>query len=69
MKKNKKKIIANIIAAGGISTGTLFISDKIDCDYEFKLEGETICLSEKELQVLEGGIGNQSFEALGDLTF
>lgn len=64
-----KKTIAGIIAAGGLAGGTLVVSDKVNCDYEFILDEETICLSEEEMQIIQQEIQDQNFQTVGELTF
>ena len=53
MSNELKKVIAAAIASGAIVGGGFFASDKLNCDYEFEFEGETICLSEEQKQIIE----------------
>ena len=69
MNKDRiKKIAAGIVAAGGIAGGTLEVSDRINCDYEFTLDGETVCLTEEQKDIISQEIKNQTFDTVGDLT-
>ena len=55
--KDIKKIVAAIIASGGIVAGGFAISDKLNCDYAVQYKGEEICFTQEEKEFIENTVG------------
>lgn len=64
MKTETKKIIAGILATGGVVSGGFMLSDKQNCDYEIEYQGEMICLSESEFKAMKEHIEAPSWDNL-----
>jgi hypothetical protein len=54
--KDIKKIVATIIASGGIVAGGFAISDKLNCDYAVQYKGEEICFTQEEKEFIENSL-------------
>jgi len=56
MKKDIKKIIATAITTGAIISGGFVASEKANCDYIIEYQGEKICFTQEEKEIIEKGL-------------
>lgn len=58
MPNEIKKIIATIGATGAIVGGGFVASDKFNCDYEFTLNEQTVCVSQEKVDAVIQNMNN-----------
>lgn len=64
MKAETKKIIASIIAGGGLAAGAFTAVERANCDYVFQHKGEELCVTEEvhELMLEKNNFNLSTFQ-------